>query len=286
MTGGTGLFRSRHSLRSVLRSPLQILRILQILQRRAPECGERTPGRGSTILKQMIRWLGPSDPFPPVDAALTEPNGLLAAGGDLSPERLLDAYRRGIFPWSAEDEPMLWWSPDPRMVLFVDELRVSRSLRRRLRARALRVTADTAFADVVAGCADPRRDGDGTWITSEVAHAYGELHRLGHAHSIETWAGEELVGGLYGVSIGRMFYGESMFARASDASKVALACFARQLARWRFEMIDCQMSTSHLASLGAREIPRRQFLARLKALTAAPAVPSPWRLDDDLAAAF
>jgi leucyl/phenylalanyl-tRNA---protein transferase len=234
----------------------------------------------------MIRWLGPSDPFPPVDTALTEPNGLLAAGGDLTPERLLEAYKRGIFPWSADDEPMLWWSPDPRMVLFVDELRVSRSLRRRVRAREFRVTADLAFRDVVAGCADPRRDADGTWITAEVADAYGELHRRGQAHSIETWAGDTLVGGLYGVNIGRMFYGESMFARASDASKIALAFLVRQLARWDFEMIDCQMSTAHLASLGAREIPRRVFLSRLGTLTAADPVPTPWRLDDDLLAAF
>ena len=234
----------------------------------------------------MIRWLGPSDPFPPVDAALTEPNGLLAAGGDLSPERLLEAYRRGIFPWSSDDEPMLWWSPDPRMVLFLDELRVSRSLRRRIRAGDLRVTADTAFHDIVAGCTDPRRDDDGTWITPEVVAAYGELYRRGDAHSIEAWAGDDLVGGLYGVSIGRMFYGESMFSRASDASKIALAFLVRQLARWQFEMIDCQMSTPHLASLGAREIPRRQFVASLQALTTAAPVPAPWRLDDDLASTF
>ena len=234
----------------------------------------------------MIRWLGPSDPFPPVDAALTEPNGLLAAGGDLRLERLLDAYRRGIFPWSSEDEPMLWWSPDPRMVLFLEELHLSRSLLRRIRSRQFEVTADTAFADVVAGCAEPRRDGEGTWITDEVFEAYHALHVHGHAHSIETWAGGGLAGGLYGVSIGRMFYGESMFARTADASKVAMAFLVRQLARWGFEMIDCQMSTPHLASLGAREIPRRQFLARLHALTAADPVPAPWRLDHDLHAAF
>jgi leucyl/phenylalanyl-tRNA--protein transferase len=234
----------------------------------------------------MIRWLGPSDPFPPVDTALTEPNGLLAAGGDLTPERLLDAYSRGIFPWSADDEPMLWWSPDPRMVLFVDELRVSRSLRRRIRAREFRVTADTAFHEVVAGCADPRRDADGTWITTDIAEAYKELHRRGYAHSIETWADAALVGGLYGVSIGRMFYGESMFARATDASKIALAFLVRQLARWGFEMIDCQMSTAHLASLGAREIARRAFLSRLHTLTAAHPVPAPWTLDEDVAADF
>lgn len=234
----------------------------------------------------MIRWLRPGDPFPPVETALRNPNGLLAAGADLAPERLVDAYRRGIFPWSGDDEPMLWWTPDPRMVLFLGELRVSRSLRRRLRGGGFTVTADTAFADVVAGCAEPRPDGDGTWITDEVAAAYAALHGFGLAHSIETWAGGALVGGLYGVTIGRMFYGESMFARESDASKLALAFLVRQLARWGFEMIDCQMSTPHLASLGAREIPRREFVARLQALTAAPAVPGPWRLDDDLASAF
>lgn len=232
----------------------------------------------------MISWLGPSDPFPPVDAALTEPNGLLAAGADLTPERLLEAYARGIFPWSADDEPMLWWSPDPRMVLFVDELRISRSLRRSIRAGRVKVTADVAFDAVVAGCAEPRPDAEGTWITAEIADAYRELYRRGHAHSIEAWAGGELAGGLYGVGIGRMFYGESMFARQTDASKIALALLARQLGRWGFEMIDCQMSTPHLASLGAREIPRREFVRRLQALTARPAPPSPWRLDDDLEA--
>jgi leucyl/phenylalanyl-tRNA---protein transferase len=234
----------------------------------------------------MIRWLGPSDPFPPVDAALTEPNGLLAAGGDLTPARILDAYRRGIFPWSSEDEPMLWWSPDPRMVLFVDEFRASRTLRRRIRSGALRVTADTAFQGVVRGCADRRRDGEGTWISEEIAAAYRELFRRGHAHSIETWSGDSLVGGLYGVSIGRMFYGESMFAREPDASKVALAFVVRQLTRWGFRMIDCQMSTGHLASLGAREIPRRDFVAALDTLTTQPDVPGPWRLDGDLASSF
>jgi leucyl/phenylalanyl-tRNA---protein transferase len=234
----------------------------------------------------MIRWLGPSDPFPPVDTALTEPNGLLAAGADLTPARLIDAYSRGIFPWAADDEPMLWWSPDPRMVLFVDELRVSRSLRRRIRASGRMVTADFAFREVMAGCADPRPDADGTWITNAITEAYAELHRRGLAHSIETWADGRLVGGLYGVTIGRMFYGESMFAREADASKMALAFLVRQLARWGFSMIDCQMSTAHLASLGAREIPRRDFLHRLQTLTDGPAVPAPWKLDDDLSGTF
>lgn len=234
----------------------------------------------------MIRWLGPGDPFPPVDTALEEPNGLLAAGGDLTPARLLDAYARGIFPWSGDDEPMLWWSPDPRMVLFVDELHVARSLRRRIRAGGYRVTMDRAFGEVMRGCAGPRADADGTWITQGIVTSYTDLHRLGHAHSVETWRGDELVGGLYGVAIGRMFYGESMFARASDASKVAFAFLVRQLARWGFEMVDCQMSTSHLASLGAREVPREEFTRRLQTLTREPDVAAPWQLDHDLAAAF
>jgi leucyl/phenylalanyl-tRNA--protein transferase len=172
------------------------------------------------------------------------------------------------------------------MVLFLGELHVSRSLRRRIQHAGFEVTADRAFPDVIAGCADPRPDADGTWITPSITSAYIELHRRGHAHSIEAWADGELVGGLYGVAIGRMFYGESMFARESDASKIALAFAVRQLARWNFEMIDCQMSTAHLASLGAREIPRSDFLDRLATLTAQSPVPSPWTLDQDLIDSF
>lgn len=234
----------------------------------------------------MIRWLGPDDPFPAVDTALDDPNGLLAAGGDLSPARLIDAYARGIFPWAGDDEPMLWWCPDPRMVLFVDELHVSRSLRRRIRAGHLTVTADRAFEDVVSGCGAPRPDSDGTWITEAIAEAYTALHRLGHAHSVEAWDGDQLAGGLYGVSIGRMFYGESMFARRADASKVAFAFLVRQLARWGFEVVDCQMSTAHLASLGAREIRRAEFLEHVRRLIVRPAPPTPWAFDPDLAATF
>src|SRR6185295_3018011 len=161
---------------------------------------------------------------------------------DLSAERLLDAYRRGIFPWFSEEDPLLWWSPDPRMVLMVDEVRVSRSLRRVMKSGRFRVTLDTAFAEVMAGCAAPRADEAGTWITAEMFKAYVRLADLGFAHSVEAWAGEELAGGLYGVAIGRMFYGESMFARQSDASKVALVTLVRQLERWGFTMIDCQMA--------------------------------------------
>jgi leucyl/phenylalanyl-tRNA--protein transferase len=235
-------------------------------------------------LKMSIPWLGRRDPFPPVEQALDEPNGLLAAGGDLSPERLLDAYARGIFPWFNEEDPVLWWSPDPRMVLFPRELHVSRSLRRLIRSGQFSVTLDCAFDAVVSGCAGPRANQDGTWITGDMVRAYSRLAQLGYAHSVETWEGTELVGGLYGVALGRVFYGESMFSRRSNASKAALAYLARQLERWRFVLIDCQMATGHLASLGAREIPRPEFLRGIRAGTAGPAVPAPWQLDADLMA--
>jgi len=230
----------------------------------------------------MIPWLGPDDPFPPVGTALRDPNGLLAAGADLSVERLLDAYAHGIFPWSGEGEPLLWWSPDPRMVLRLDELHVSRSLRRRLRSGEYRVTLDAAFEEVMAGCAAPRAAQDGTWITPWMIDAYARLAALGHAHSVEVWAGTELAGGLYGVALGRMFFGESMFSRRPDASKVALATLVRQLGRWGFELVDCQLSTGHLSSLGGREIPRTEFLRRVARLVGRPGVPAPWVLDADL----
>ena len=230
----------------------------------------------------MIPWLDIRDPFPPVERALREPNGLLAAGADLSPERLVDAYRHGIFPWFGEDDPLLWWSPDPRMVLFLRDLRVSRSLRRTMKSGQFSVTLDRAFRLVMAGCAEPRADAAGTWITDEMVDAYGGLADRGIAHSVETWADGRLVGGLYGVAIGRMFYGESMFSRQTDASKVALVALTRQLERWGFEMIDCQMSTGHLASLGAREVPRAEFLERMRKLARQPGVPGPWSLDGEL----
>jgi leucyl/phenylalanyl-tRNA--protein transferase len=230
----------------------------------------------------VIPYLESDDPFPPVDLALRDPNGLLAAGADLSPARLIDAYANGIFPWFNADDPVLWWSPDPRMVLPVDEVHVSRSLRKTIRSRKFRVSADTAFGDVMAGCAAPRPDQNGTWITRDMTEAYARLFTLGYAHSIESWLNGRLVGGLYGVALGRMFFGESMFSRASDASKVALVLLARQLGRWGFRIIDCQMSTEHLASLGARDISRASFLRRVRELVREPAVPSPWRLDSDL----
>ena len=230
----------------------------------------------------MIAWLDDEDPFPAVETALREPNGLLAAGGGLAPERLLDAYRRGIFPWFGEDDPVLWWTPDPRMVLWLNELHLSKSLRRTLRSGRFTVTLDTAFDAVIDGCAEPRADDAGTWITPEMRRAYTTLARRGHAHSVESWLGTTLAGGLYGVAVGRMFYGESMFSRADDASKVALASLVGQLQRWGFDLIDCQMSTTHLASMGAREIPRSEFLRHVSRLTALPAAPSPWALDADV----
>jgi leucyl/phenylalanyl-tRNA--protein transferase len=234
----------------------------------------------------MIPWLGPGDPFPPVEAAVREPNGLLAAGADLSEARLLDAYRRGIFPWFNEDEPVLWWSPDPRMVLDVRAVHVSRSLRKVIRSGRFTVTFDRAFEDVMRACAEPRPGQDGTWITGEMLDAYTRLAADGHAHSVEAWQQGELAGGLYGVSIGRMFFGESMFARRSDASKVALVSLACQLRAWGFRLIDCQMSTPHLASLGARDVPRARFLAEVADLVQQPSPPSPWRLDVDVAASL
>ena len=232
----------------------------------------------------MIPWLEPRDPFPPVEGALAEPNGLLAAGDDLSMTRLLDAYRRGIFPWFNDEDPVLWWSPDPRMVLFTDRVHVSRSLRKTARSGVLRVTCDVAFGQVMQGCAAPRPGQDGTWITRGMMYAYEQLAAHGHAHSVEVWEGEELAGGLYGVSLGRMFFGESMFSRRADASKVALVALARQLGRWGFPVIDCQTSTAHLASFGACDIPRPEFLGHVARLVRLEGPPSPWAFDADLLA--
>jgi len=232
----------------------------------------------------MITLLHHNTPFPTVERALRQPNGLLAAGGDLMPERLLDAYRHGIFPWFNAGDPILWWSPDPRMVLFPDEFKISRSLRKTLRHGEYEVRTDTVFEQVMRACALPREGQDGTWIQEDIIQGYVRLHQLGLAHSVETWVGDELTGGLYGVGLGRMFYGESMFSRKTDASKVALAHLVLQLKRWNFGMIDCQMNTPHLASMGAREIPRTQFLARLQELIHYPDIASPWCFDHDLIA--
>lgn len=219
--------------------------------------------------------------FPALEHALKQPNGLLASGGDLSPERLLDAYRHGIFPWFSAGDPILWWSPDPRMVLFPDELKVSHSLRKTLHKARYEVRSDTCFEQVMRACAAPRAGQSGTWILEEMIQAYCTLHRMGYAHSVETWMDGELVGGLYGMAIGRMFYGESMFSTRSDASKIAFAHLAKQLERNGFGMIDCQMHTPHLASLGAREIPRDEFIAKLQELIHYPASDN-WHLDRDL----
>jgi leucyl/phenylalanyl-tRNA--protein transferase len=230
-----------------------------------------------------IPWLEPDDPLPPISSALRRPNGLLAAGGGLSRERLVDAYSRGCFPWFNEGEPVLWWSPDPRMVLVPEELHVSRSLAKRVRQGGFDIRADTAFPDVMAGCAQPRRGQDGTWISQAMVDAYTALHGDGLAHSIETWIDGALVGGLYGIAIGRVFFGESMFARTTDASKLAFVHTVAQLRRWGFGLVDCQMSTAHLASFGAREIPRASFLRRIAQLVCKTPPRSPWRLDADLA---
>lgn len=226
-----------------------------------------------------LRWLSrddSADRFPSPSEALAEPNGLLAAGGDLEPERLLAAYRRGIFPWYEDGQPILWWSPDPRSVLHPSDAHVSRSLRRSLIKGGFELRIDTAFADVVAGCAAPRRYGGSTWITAEMASAYARLHRLGWAHSFETWRDGELVGGLYGVAIGRVFFGESMFTRAIDASKVAFVNLASHLRARKFELIDCQVASAHVTSLGASAMPRAEFLARLDEYCEPRGTPGPW----------
>ena len=220
----------------------------------------------------MLAWLDRSDPFPPVERALKNPNGLLAAGGELSVERLLEAYRRGVFPWYSGGEPVLGWSPDPRMVLYCDELKVPRSLAKSVRNKGYEVRVDTAFGAVLEGCSDRPQ----TWLGKDMKKAYLRLHRAGYAHSFETWRGEELVGGLYGMAIGRMFYGESMFSRATDASKVALVGLVRELCARKFPLIDCQMHTPLLASLGARDIPRRSFLRELAALVNYPQPEGKW----------
>jgi len=224
----------------------------------------------------MIPWLGHELVFPPVRTALSEPDGLLAAGGDLSPARLLLAYSQGIFPWFSEGEPILWWSPAKRMVLFPARLHISRSLSKTLRNRQYRVTVDTAFRQVMEACAAPREGANGTWIVTPMVEAYCRLHALGVAHSFEVWMEGQLVGGLYGVGLGHMFYGESMFSRRNDASKIAFVHMAQHLARHGVEMIDCQMHTAHLASLGACLLSRAQFLATLKNKTLEPQADTMW----------
>ncbi len=228
----------------------------------------------------MIAWLDRTSRFPPLDTALRQPNGLLAVGGDLTPQRLLSAYSQGIFPWFSEGDPILWWSPDPRMVLFPAELKISRSLAKTLRNKIYEVRFDSAFDAVVEACAGPRHGESGTWIVPSMQEAYSRLHALGYAHSVETWVDGQLAGGLYGVAIGKMFYGESMFTRVNDGSKIALVHLVRQLAAAGFGMIDCQMETEHLASLGARPIPRREFAQRLSGLIDCDHVADAWHRDE------
>jgi leucyl/phenylalanyl-tRNA--protein transferase len=217
--------------------------------------------------------------FPPPEYA--DPSGLLAVGGDLSSERLLEAYRVGIFPWYSEEQPILWWSPDPRLILNLDEFRISRSLRKTLDKKIFQVSFDRVFEDVIQACASVTRRGQkGTWITDEMEEAYVRLHGLGYAHSVETWFEDRLVGGLYGVSLGRAFFGESMFHFKTDASKVALAKLVQHLKQWEFHFIDAQMTTEHLVRLGAREAPRRVFLKRLQSALRFPTKRGKWRIQD------
>lgn len=213
-----------------------------------------------------LQWIDPDRPydeFPDPATALRDPDGLLAVGGDLHPARLLAAYRRGIFPWFSKGQPVLWWTPDPRMVLFPDDLKVSRSLAKALRRRDFDVTYDTRFGEVIRACAAPRAKADGTWITDGMIAAFEALHRQGHAHSVEVWRDGRLVGGLYGLALGRVFFGESMFTRETDASKVGFVTLVERLAARGFAVIDCQVETAHLASLGARGIARERFLSLL-----------------------
>ncbi|GAA0243558.1 leucyl/phenylalanyl-tRNA--protein transferase [Rhodanobacter caeni] len=228
----------------------------------------------------MIRLplLDPDAPtsFPDPGQALTEPNGLLAFGGDLSPARLLAAYGKGIFPWFSDGEPILWWSPDPRCVLRTQDLHIGRSLRRQLAGKHWHLTLDHAFDAVVRGCAAPRRDASGTWIVPAMIDAYNRLYHLGHAHSLEVWEGGQLIGGIYGIALGQLFCGESMFSRQSGASKLALVALARLLHDWGFPLIDTQVANAHTLSLGAVEIPRAQYLQDVATLRRLPGQPGNW----------
>jgi len=216
---------------------------------------------------QDLYWIPvgePIVPFPDLDSALRDPDGLLAFGGDLSVSRLLLAYRQGIFPWYSSGQPIMWWSPDPRTVLFPDKLKISRSLRKTLNKKPFEITINRAFKQVITACSAPRSDGEGTWITSDMQMAYCQMHEHGHAHSVEAWLDGELVGGLYGIAIGQVFFGESMFSRRSDASKVAFAHFVKWLKSLGYKLIDCQVESDHLVSLGACNIPRHEFARLLK----------------------
>ncbi len=225
-----------------------------------------------------IAWLDPTElTFPDTAAALVDPNGLLAAGGDLTAERLIEAYKRGIFPWYEAGQPILWWSPNPRTVITPDEVTVSRSMRKVLRKNTFRITADTAFADIVLGCALPREFNRGTWITDDMMTAYLELHHLGIAHSVEAWDDQDqLAGGLYGVAIGGIFFGESMVSLQPNASKAALIALCERLSAWEFLLIDCQVENDHLQSMGATSMPRETFEAILETGVTMPQTPNCW----------
>lgn len=231
---------------------------------------------------QQPYWLEPYPvSFPPTKLSLTDPNGLLAAGGDLTPEWLLCAYLQGIFPWFNNDEPVLWWTPNPRSVLFIADLIVRKSLKKTIRKQKFKITFDTAFTEIMQNCAKiTRRGQNGTWISDKMLNAYQQLHKNGYAHSVEVWQEGELVGGLYGVAIGKVFFGESMFAKVSDASKIALVALCSQLKEWGFEIIDTQVETQHLKSLGAKNISRTQFESQLKRDTLKPFLPQIWQLSN------
>jgi len=228
------------------------------------------------VIRIPFLHAGKLEAFPPLHTALREPNGLIAAAGDLSPERLLLAYRSGIFPWFSRGEPILWWSPDPRLVFDTGAMHIPKRLRRELKHCEFHLRADTAFTQVMRACAKPRPGQDGTWITKTMLDAYTRLHQLGHAHSVEVYAGEDLVGGIYGVAIGRMFFGESMFSRADNASKVALLGLAQLLKSWEWPLIDAQVASAHLYTLGGFEMPRDEFAVRVAQYVALPGRPSLW----------
>ncbi len=234
--------------------------------------------------RMSLPWLDSDESsFPDISQALVEPNGLLAAGGNLSPEMLLRAYSSGIFPWFEEGQPILWWSPDPRMVLEPADLYISKSLRKTLNRHDYEVTMDNAFPEVMACCAQPRGDFPGTWITDDMQYAYTQLFERGHAHSVEVWRAEQLVGGLYGVAIGQVFFGESMFSFESNTSKIALVNLVKQLQQWKYELIDCQVSSEHLESLGAKEVSRGEFSRQLQALLSRPGKNAPWNFSTNSA---
>lgn len=219
----------------------------------------------------QLGWLGVEYDFPDTSNALDEPNGLLAVGGDLSPERLLRGYSKGIFPWYSDEQPILWWSPSPRMILEPKKLHVGRSARKLLNKQLFSITTDTVFAQVIEHCASIERpEQDGTWITDEMRQAYLDLHKLGYAHSIEAWQGDRLVGGLYGLAMGKAFFGESMFSLVSGASKVAFIHLVHTLQKWDYKLVDCQIHTEYLASLGAQEVPREEFESLLKIAVSEP----------------